>query len=124
MASLFLETEAADVFTERFKGESPRLRLVDKSSTLLLDDFVEEEKKSKRGEDVPFVDNAEVFAPTGIFVISTLSTIGLEDERSLLEYFCPGVFLSIVKPKMNIFSKSKNISQVLALLYGVKIYQE
>ena len=102
---MFLETDAADVFTERFKGASPRLLLVDKSSTLLLEDFEEEEKKSKRGEDVPFVDNAEVFAPTGIFVISTLSTIGLEDKRSLLAYFCPGVFRSIVKPKMNIFSK-------------------
>ena len=96
--------DAAGVFTERFSGESPLLLLVDKSSTLLLEDFVEAEKKSKRGEDVPLVDKAEVFAPTGIFVISTLSTIGLEDNLSLLEYFCPGVFRSIVNPKMNIYS--------------------
>jgi len=41
LASLFLVTEAAEVFTERFKGASPLLLLVDKSSTLLLEDLVE-----------------------------------------------------------------------------------
>ena len=76
---------------------------MDKSSTLLLEDlFEEEEKKSRRGEDDPFVDKDELFPPTGIFVISTLSTIGLEVKRSLLAYFCPGAFLSIVKPKIEL----------------------
>ena len=96
-------TDAADVFTERFNGPSPLLLPVDKSSTLLLKVLLlEEVKKSERGEDVPFVDRDDVFAPTGIFVISTLSTIELEDNRSLFENtFCPGVFLSIVNPIIN-----------------------
>ena len=100
-------TDAADVFTERFNGPSPLLLPVDKSSTLLLEDLLEEEKKSERGEDVPFVDRDDVFAPTGIFVISTLSTIELDDKRSLLEYFCPGVFLSMVNPMMNMILNYK-----------------
>ena len=44
--------------------------------------------------------------PIGIFVISTLSTIELDDERSLLFCFCPGVFLSIVSPELEIHSLS------------------
>ena len=92
-------TDAAVVLTDRFKGESPPPPPVDKSNTLLLEDLLDEEKKSDLGEDVPFVDN-DALAPTGILVISTLSTIGADKKRSLLECFCPGVFLSIVNPKI------------------------
>ena len=91
-------TDAAVVFTDRFKGESPPPPPVDKSNTLLLEDLLDEEKNSDLGEDVPFVDS-DALAPTGIFVISTLSTMGADKKRFLLECFCPGVFLSIVNPK-------------------------